>query len=175
MRIHIKILLSILLAISVAVPFSIDGYILGQYINNFYARFYDPTNPVEDTSNIEWAKIMRGNASAIHEEFLAFERTHTNIPRIGHVIPNEAYLDQQEHSAWRTLFLRLYNRDSAHMKHFPKLQAALAHVPGLYTVIISMIEPRYIGGAHNGIYSGVKRYLLGLEVSIYACMHFCSR
>ena len=154
----------VVLAIAVAIPFSIDGYMIGVYLNDFLGYFCDVEHPVEDTSNIEWAKIMRGNASAIHEEFLVFEQAHKYIPRVSEVSEVQMYLDHQPKNAWRTLILRLYGRDSVHMKHFPKLQAALAHIPKVYTAMISIIEPYYLGGEHSGLYRGTLRYLLGLEV-----------
>ena len=153
-----------LLAIVCGIPLYMNGYIIGHSLNDFFGHYCDLKFPVMDTSVIEWTKIMRGNASEIYEEFVAFETQHGHAPRVSEVEATQHYLDNQPDHAWRTLFLRLYGRDSVHMKHFPKLQAAIAQAPPVYTVIISAIDPHYHGNTHIGLYRGVHRYLLGLKV-----------
>ena len=162
MHLILKVLGVAVLAVVCGIPLYIDGYIIGNYLNDFLGYFCDVEHPVEDTSNIEWAKIMRGNASAIHEEFLAFEQAHM-IPRIAEVSSAQHYLDHDPTVAWRSLFLRVYGHDAVHMQQFPTLQAAIKHVPEASTVMISILEPHYVGGAHYGVYRGIHRYLLGLE------------
>lgn len=165
------LLFSVLAAVAsiAAVPFVLNGYEVANYLNTYLARFCDVSRPVENTENLEWARILRGNWSEIYQEFLAFERKHSGIPRVSEVSEVQYYLDKQPEHAWRSLLVRLYGHDSQHIRHFPKLQAALAYAPKVYTAMFSIIEPHYIGGGHNGIYRGTLRYLLGLEVRGAVC------
>ena len=162
-----KAILVVLVAAVCAIPFYIDGYQIGYQLNEFLGGYCDVHNPVETAEHLEWAKILRGNYSVILEEFLAFERSHSSIPRIKDVSQQQNYLDVDPTHVWRTLFLRLYGRDSAHFNEFPRLKQLLSHVPGVLTVLISILDPHYHGETHNGIYRGVHRYLLGLDVSLF--------
>ena len=146
------------------IPFSIDGYTLALRFNVFLGQFCDLTKPIVDTRNIEWAKNLRGNYSVIREEFYAFERQHAPIPRISDVSSGQDYLDKIPEYPWRSLFLRVYGWDTEHLKSFPRLQELVANIPDVSTIMFSILDPHYIGDQHVGVYRGIHRYLLGLEV-----------
>jgi hypothetical protein len=147
-----------------AVPFIVDGYKLAIYLNEFFGLFCDLTQPVVNTTTISWAVNLRSNASAIHDEFLEFERTHEGIPRISQVSSGQTYLDYHPKYAWRSLFLRIYGRNTIHFDSFPLLASLIAQVPDVSMVMISILDPHYEGSPHVGVYRGIHRYLMGLEV-----------
>lgn len=144
---------------------NVSKYDVVDYMKEFYANYCDITQPVMDTSELPWAKAFRANATAIHEEFLAFERLHGTAPRISAVSSTEKKLDYNASHAWRSLFLRVYGRDTIHLDSFPLVKHLVAQVPhDVSMIMFSILEPRYTGKNHEGIYRGVLRYLLGIEV-----------
>jgi aspartyl/asparaginyl beta-hydroxylase (cupin superfamily) len=134
-------------------------------MKDFQARFYDVTKPVVDTSSLPWAQAFRTNAEAIHKEFLNFEKRHGTAPRISSITSTERKLDSNASHAWRSLFLRVYGRDTIHLNDFPLTIRLVQDIPhDVSLVMFSILEPHYTGKDHHGIYSGVIRYLLGIEV-----------
>ncbi len=163
MRGWVKVALAIVAAVAIGIPFSIDGYKVGQFLNNFYGQFTNVSQYRVDTTNIAWARHIRGNVSVIREEFLKFEKAH-KTPRISEVSSPQGYLDTDPERSWRSLFLQLYGKKSKHFAEFPKLQSLVNEVPGIRTVMISILDPHYKGDWHVGVYRGIHRYLMGIEV-----------
>jgi aspartyl/asparaginyl beta-hydroxylase (cupin superfamily) len=153
-------------AVALALPFFIDGFTVGETLKDLFSHFITNDVPTFATNQTQWAAMLRANAGAIRDEFKAFEQIYGTIPRLADVSEEQAFLDTEPRQAWRTLFLRLYGLDSAHITAFPRLRTLLADVPGVHTVMISIIEGGHVGVRHRGIYKGVLRYLLGLEVRL---------
>jgi len=150
---------------TIAYPFLFwDKYDAVDNMKDFFGRYCDLTKPVFDASNLPWAQELRANAKAIHEEFLNFEKTHF-VPRISSVTSTERKLDYNASHAWRSVFLRVYGKNTNHIDQFPLTAKLVAKIPhDVSMIMFSILDPHYVGKDHNGIHRGVLRYLMGLEV-----------
>jgi hypothetical protein len=143
----------IVLAI-IATPFMLfkDKYAVVDGLKDFFAPYCDLKHPVMDSSNLPWAQAMRANARNIHAELLAFERTHI-VPRISSVSSTERKLDYNATRAWRSLFLRVYGRDTIHINEFPLVRRLVDAIPhDVSMIMFSVLEPHYVGKNHEGIH-----------------------
>ena len=149
---------------------------------------------VFDTTDLPWAALLRQSHGVVAAELRAFEGLLRALPvahpdldldpdlhRDGAAFPDlhriprvEQFAAAEEglndgHDSWRALFLRVTGEDTDFARvHFPRTLTLLrrAEVLGMraWNGFISVLEPLGHIPPHHGIYRGIYRYHLGIEV-----------
>ncbi|NBP13565.1 aspartyl/asparaginyl beta-hydroxylase domain-containing protein [bacterium] len=112
----------------------------------------------------EWTQLFRDNWRAIRKEYRQYISNNDRGK-----IPYQYELNQvigdcdSDRNKWRTLYLRAFNRDTKLIKRFPLTKRLIDQVP-CTLAYFSILEPGAKLEPHVGVYKGVIRYHLGLEV-----------
>ena len=175
------------------IPFSFSGgYDLSSAANTLFPRAFDIHNrTVFDTTDLPWAALLRRSHGVVAAELRAFEGLLRTLPVAHHPDPDldrdgatfpdlhriprvEQFAAAEEglndgHDSWRALFLRVTGEDTDFARvHFPRTLTLLrrAEVLGMraWNGFISVLEPLGHIPPHHGIYRGIYRYHLGIEV-----------
>jgi len=107
---------------------------------------------------------MRDHYHIIKEEFFAYLQDY-QLSRVSIVDPSQGYLDL-EHSPdipWEVLILRVFNRDTEKIKHFPSTYSLISQLPGCTFAMFSVLHPGKVVPPHFGVYKGVWRYHLAIS------------
>lgn len=151
------ILIVIVIVVLIILIRNINGYKITSYLNKFLNNFEQ--RDIYDTSKFEWTKQFRNKYKDIYKELLRYNK---DIPRYSEIDDAQYILDHDK-SKWKTLFLRLYGKDTDIKNQFPITTKLLNNI-NCTTAMFSIIEPGKIIKPHYGVYSGVLRYHLGLKV-----------
>ncbi len=109
---------------------------------------------------VRWAQDLAGRQPRIRAEWERFEAAGGGLPSISQLIDE----DQGEDGVWRAGLLVSRGRPAGPLPgRFPDTMAALALVPGLWSALFSVLEPRTEIPEHCGFNAGVLRYHLGVR------------
>ena len=143
-------------------------YFLVFYIINFIisCKIDNTFNPIIDTSEIKWASDFKNNWKEIHEEYMNFV-TKYHEPQLYYKQEPVTSLSIDIKKKWKSIFLRLYNRDTEYCKYFPETMKLINNSAlnnRCSTAFFSIFEPGTKLRPHRGIYKGILRYHLALQV-----------
>ena len=125
-------------------------------------KLFDSCNQpaVFNPSDFEWTHDFRANWKIILEEFRNYQLQY-NIPYHNEI--NSEISSCDKNTAWKTLYLRAFNRDTKVAQFFPKTMKLINNSP-CTLAYFSILKPRAKLDRHIGIYKGVIRYHLGLII-----------
>jgi len=139
--------------------FNIDGN-LEDKINEIL--FNNSNNgPILDCTNIKWAENLRVNYKKIYDEYLNFVNNFQN-PNLHseQVGPVASKIDKNK--KWKSIILYAFGKKTKYSSYFPYTMSLLNKTPSTLAMF-SIMEPGAVLNPHNGVYSGVLRYHLGLK------------
>lgn len=119
--------------------------------------------PIYDKAVFPWARSVEADWPAIRAELDRVLLRQEELPGFHELSTDVATISQDR--GWKTFFLSGYGFTSeANIKLCPNTWAACQKIPGLITVMYSILEPGKHLPAHRGPYNGVLRLHLGLIV-----------
>lgn len=117
------------------------------------------TNP-RDLRGAAWNDRLEAGHAEVRAEWDRFVAGGGRLPRIEEVIGE----DQGNEGAWRAGILVSRGRPATDLaERFPATLGLLAHVPGLWSALWSVLEPGTELLEHVGPNAGVLRYHLGVR------------
>ena len=146
----------IILLLTLLIMVKTDPYKVGKFFNTISPR----SKEFIETNDI-WCKVLRDNYTTILDEYQEYT-LNNQMKRYGDIDPMQKQVDNN--IPWKVIILRLYNKDTENMKHFPKTEQLVSGVPGCSTIMFSVLSPGQVIKPHIGPYRGVLRYHLGLIV-----------
>lgn len=119
--------------------------------------------PIYDNAVFPWAKEIEQDWRAIRAELDRVLTRKEELPGF-HELSKDVITISQDRG-WKTFFLCGYGfRSAANIKLCPDTWRVCQKIPGLITVMFSILEPGKHLPAHRGPYNGVLRLHLGLVV-----------
>ncbi len=119
--------------------------------------------PIYDNAVFPWTKLIERDWRAIRTELDAVLIRKDDLPGFHELATDVATISQDR--GWKTFLLCGYGfRSQANIDHCPRTWAACQNIPGLITVMFSILEPGKHLPPHRGPYNGVLRLHLGLIV-----------
>lgn len=133
-------------------------------LNRILSRYsLVPLDPVLDTKDFPWLRHIEAATPAIQREADQILRHIAAIPPMNEMSPDHQRIAGD--GGWRSYFLVGYGiKLEANCARCPDTLAALSHVPGLVTALISILEPGMHVGRHKGVSRGILIAHLGLRV-----------
>jgi beta-hydroxylase len=121
-------------------------------------------NPaIYDNAVFPWAKDVERDWRAIRTELDRVLLRQADLPGFHEISADVATISQDR--GWKTFLLAGYGfKSEANVRLCPRTWAACQKIPGLITVMFSILEPGKHLPAHRGPYNGVLRLHLGLIV-----------
>lgn len=111
-------------------------------------------------AGVAWNADLARAHPAIREEWDAFVAEGGGLPPIGRLIDE----DQGEDGMWRAGLLVSRGRPAGPLPaRFPRTVEALGGVPGLWSALLSVMEPGTALPEHTGFNAGMLRYHLGIR------------
>jgi beta-hydroxylase len=135
-------------------------YVLKYVINRLYENYSD-NYAILNIKDFKWSDEFRENWKVIRKEYKSYIKSCKRVPL--HKELNEYTGDCDSDGKWRTLYLRVFNKDTDVMEKFPKTRELINKAP-CTLAFFSILEPGAILDPHYGIYKGVLRYHLALKV-----------
>jgi beta-hydroxylase len=115
-----------------------------------------------DLADFPWVSEVERHWPAIRDEMAAV-RDAGGIPGIEEVAPGLDILSDDRR--WKTFFLFANDRPVlGNSERCPETVRALAAIPGMSTAYFSLLSPGKHIPAHDGVYKGLLRYHLGLQI-----------
>jgi beta-hydroxylase len=119
--------------------------------------------PIYDNAVFPWRKLIERDWRAIRAELDHVLTRKDDLPGFHELSTDVAVISQDR--GWKTFFLCGYGFHSdANIRLCPQTWAACQNIPGLITVMFSILEPGKHLPPHRGPYNGVLRLHLGLIV-----------
>jgi len=119
--------------------------------------------PIYDKAVFPWARTVEAAFPAIRAELERVLIRKDDLPGFHEISSDVATISQD--SGWKTFLLAGYGfRSEANIALCPQTWAACQAIPGLITVMYSILEPGKHLPPHRGPYNGVLRLHLGLIV-----------
>jgi len=119
-------------------------------------------DPVLDNAMFDWIPGVEAATPDILAELNNVLAT-THIPSPQDILENQAVLSDDDQ--WKLFFLYGYgHRDEHNCRLCPATDRAVQAVPGLQSVMYSVLEPGKHLRPHRGPYNGFLRYHLGLII-----------
>jgi len=119
--------------------------------------------PIYDKAVFPWASKVEAAYPAIRAELERVLTRKDDLPGFHELSADVATISQDR--GWKTFFLCGYGFSSENnIKACPQTWAACQNIPGLITVMYSILEPGKHLPAHRGPYNGVLRLHLGLII-----------
>lgn len=128
------------------------------FMNNFFTKYTKDDYPVHNTLDYHWTQSFRDNWKAILGEYNGYTRPTPSYKSIDplHSSCNTA-------GRWDVLLLRSYNQDTIVSKDFPLTMSFINQAP-CTLAFFSILNPYSHLDYHIGVYKGVLRYHIALEV-----------
>ena len=119
--------------------------------------------PIYDNAMFPWAKQIERDWRVIRTELDRVLLRQADLPGFHEISSDVATISQDR--GWKTFLLAGYGfKSQANIQACPQTWAACQKIPGLITVMFSILEPGKHLPAHRGPYNGVLRLHLGLIV-----------
>ena len=123
----------------------------------------DPTDPVLDSADFPWTRILRDAAPAIRAEAAAVLSSLDAVPSLASISPDHQKIAPMDQ--WRSFFLHGYgNPIPENLARCPATAAAIAQIPHLNSAFFSILKPGTHIPAHRGVTKGLITSHLGLFV-----------
>jgi ornithine lipid ester-linked acyl 2-hydroxylase len=134
---------------------------LAERLNLAFSRVGNP--PIYDKAVFPWTAEVEAEYPAIRSELERVLTRKDDLPGFHEISSDVAAISQDR--GWKTFLLAGYGfRSEANIALCPKTWAACQKIPGLITVMYSILEPGKHLPPHRGPYNGVLRLHLGLIV-----------
>jgi len=119
--------------------------------------------PIYDNAVFPWTKDIERAWRAIRAELDRVLTRQQELPGFHEIASDVASISQDR--GWKTFLLSGYGfKSEPNIKLCPNTWAACQNIPGLITVVFSILEPGKHLPPHRGPYNGVLRLHLGLIV-----------
>ena len=130
-------------------------------LNLKYSKVGNP--PIYDNAVFPWTKEIEYDWRAIRAELDRVLTRKDDLPGFHELSKDVATISQD--SGWKTFLLAGYGfKSQANINACPQTWAVCQKIPGLITVMFSILEPGKHLPPHRGPYNGVLRLHLGLIV-----------
>ena len=130
-------------------------------LNLTYSKVGNP--PIYDNAVFPWTKTIERNWPAICAELDRVLTRKDELPGFHELATDVAAISQDR--GWKTFVLAGYGfRSAKNIAACPRTWATCQNIPGLTTVMFSILEPNKHLPPHRGPYNGVLRLHLGLIV-----------
>ncbi len=130
-------------------------------LNLAYSAVGNP--PIYDNAVFPWTKAIEREWRAIRSELDRVLRRKDDLPGFHELSTDVSVISQDR--GWKTFFLCGYGfRSAKNIKLCPETWRVCQNIPGLITVMFSILEPGKHLPPHRGPYNGVLRLHLGLIV-----------
>jgi aspartyl/asparaginyl beta-hydroxylase (cupin superfamily) len=130
-------------------------------LNLKYSKVDNP--PIYDNAVFPWTQAIEREWRAIRAELDHVLTRKDDLPGFHELSTDVAVISRDR--GWKTFFLCGYGfRSANNIKLCPQTWAACQKIPGLITVMFSILEPGKHLPPHRGPYNGVLRLHLGLIV-----------
>ena len=130
-------------------------------LNLTYSKVGNP--PIYDNAVFPWTKEIERDWRAIRAELDRVLLRQADLPGFHEISSDVATISQD--SGWKTFLLAGYGfKSQVNIQACPRTWAACQKIPGLITVMFSILEPGKHLPPHRGPYNGVLRLHLGLIV-----------
>jgi aspartyl/asparaginyl beta-hydroxylase (cupin superfamily) len=111
----------------------------------------------------DWVNDLEAATPIIIEEYLAFISTEKKIPYLTDISQGQQAIETNK--KWKSLFLIVFNKDVlSNTCFFPKTMIVLNKIPPINTAFFSILEPGAIIKPHTGLYKGLLRCHLPIEL-----------
>lgn len=118
---------------------------------------------VFDNENFAWTELLENNWRQIRNELLPLLLKRDALPSLQEIQQEQKVLNQDDN--WKTFFLFGYGiKASLNCALCPVTTSILESIPGMKTAFFSVLSPRKHIPAHKGIYKGLLRSHLALQV-----------
>jgi ornithine lipid ester-linked acyl 2-hydroxylase len=119
--------------------------------------------PIYDKAVFPWAREIEAEWKSIRAELERVLVRQADLPGFHEIASDVATISQDR--GWKTFLLAGYGfKSDANIKLCPNTWRVCQKIPGLITVMYSILEPGKHLPAHRGPYNGVLRLHLGLIV-----------
>jgi aspartyl/asparaginyl beta-hydroxylase (cupin superfamily) len=130
-------------------------------LNVTFSKVGNP--PIYDNAVFPWTTDVEGEWRAIRAELDRVLLRQADLPGFHELSTDVATISQDR--GWKTFFLSGYGfKSDANIKKCPETWRICQKIPGLITVMFSILEPGKHLPPHRGPYNGVLRLHLGLIV-----------
>lgn len=130
-------------------------------LNVAFSKVGNP--PIYDKAVFPWAAEVEAAFPAIRTELVRVLTRKDDLPGFHEISSDVSTISQDR--GWKTFLLAGYGfRSDANIALCPQTWAACQKIPGLITVMFSILEPGKHLPPHRGPYNGVLRLHLGLIV-----------
>lgn len=130
-------------------------------LNLTFSKVGNP--PIYDNAVFPWTQDVERDWRAIRVELDRVLTRQADLPGFHEISSDVATISQDR--GWKTFLLAGYGfRSEANIKLCPNTWAVCQKIPGLITVMYSILEPGKHLPPHRGPYNGVLRLHLGLIV-----------
>jgi ornithine lipid ester-linked acyl 2-hydroxylase len=134
-------------------------YSTANIINSFFSKYC--TDPmIFDPKIFPWTQHFRNNWKNIREEYIRYNQ-YFIVPSHNQI--NKTVASCDTNNKWKTLYLRIFNKNTKIANFFPMTMNLINLCP-CTLAFFSILEPGARLTPHIGIYKGVIRYHLGLIV-----------
>jgi beta-hydroxylase len=137
-----------------------NGYFLLYIINLILYPFSG--GPAYLPTKMKWCKELRDNYKTIRNEYINYTKQN-NLKRFAEIDLNQKSTDTGD-IPWEILMLRVYNKDTNKIKHFPETYHFIKNIPGCTLAMFSVLKPGKKLAPHYGPSKSVLRYHLSLIV-----------
>jgi beta-hydroxylase len=112
------------------------------------------------STDLDWAKKLRNSTGVILKEYKQYSG---KLKRFKEIDEYQTIIDTGS-IPWDILMLRVYNKDTNKIIHFPKTFQLIKDIPGCSLAMFSVLPPGKKLDPHYGVYKGILRYHLGLII-----------
>lgn len=125
---------------------------------------FDPKEPAFfSVEKFDWAKNIEGQFPKIQAELQQVLQHYTSVPELKTLSEEQQRIVSG--NQWKSFFFFAYGRSiDKNCAQCPKTTKALQQIPGMLTAFYSILEPGTSLLPHRGLYKGVLRYHLALQV-----------
>ena len=118
---------------------------------------------VFDNEKFAWTELLENNWQQIRNELLPLLSKRDALPSLQEIQQEQKVLNQDDN--WKTFFLFGFGiKASLNCSICPFTTSILESIPGMKTAFFSVLSPRKHIPAHKGIYKGLVRSHLALQV-----------
>lgn len=119
--------------------------------------------PFFEPSEFAWVARIEGDWGVIRDELREILRERGRIPSFQEISPDQLKITQDD--KWKAYMLYAYGRKMGeNCRRCPETTRLVETIPGMKTAFFSILAPHKHLPEHEGPYSGVLRYHLGLIV-----------
>jgi beta-hydroxylase len=154
------LILASIILILILIFIFIDGYYLVNVVNSILADYSH--GPEFISTKHKWCKTLRDNYREIRNEYIDYSVNQCQTAqRFADLDYTQSFVDTG-YIPWEVIILRIYNKDTNKIKHFPKTYNFIKDIPGCSLAMFSVLKPGKKLDTHKGPSKSVLRYHLSL-------------